>query len=198
MRLRSLASVTAFALIGCNARFNFDVPAGPTEAGVANCAEQCKVVWGQSCAPEWNVCVECNQDSDCTADPNRPRCSADRRCVQCKTNNDCPAGNLCVATNYECRPACNIGASDDVCASIENDWCGVLGVCAECDRDIECVNSGHGNRCLDCGYCVQCRLDADCHGVTPKCDPVIHQCVECSDGRNCPSGCCDQSTHQCY
>ena len=191
-----LAFIGLAMIAGCNARFDFDVPIEASEAGPSDCSDKC-AQWSQQCAPDWKVCVECNQDSDCSIDPSRTRCSMDHRCVQCKTNVDCPSGGLCVATNYECRQACASSTSDDVCES-DNQRCGLLGVCVECVRDQECSSSSRGSRCLDCGYCAACRFNSDCSGATPICDPLLHRCVECSDGRNCASGCCDQSTHQCY
>ena len=200
MTYSRLAHISLLVFCGCNPRFAFDVPGevmeAGAEAGTVDCTDQC-ATWGQQCAPEWHVCVECNQDLDCTNNPSLTRCSADHRCVQCKTNLDCGAGSLCVATNYECRTACVSGMGDDVCGA-DDERCGSLGVCAECDRDVECTNMGRGTRCLDNGICVACRFDSDCSGSTHVCDSVLHQCVECSDGRNCSSGACNQVTHHCY
>ncbi len=187
----------ALLLLSCDRRFEFD---RPLVSDFAACEERC-VQWDQHCASgDWQdtlICVECNDDHACT-DPSRPRCSVEHRCVECAVSKDCQrfgSGYECVSPDSRCAPTCSYTTNDDdgTCnqAGLH---CGDLGVCGECEHDFECS----GGRCLACGYCAQCRTNADCSGNTPVCDPVIHGCVECSDGRQCSSGCCNLETHQCF
>lgn len=190
---------------GCNPSFEFDVPGAGRSAGVGGsdagtyeeCAARC-ATWGQFCAPEWLVCVECNTDGDCTG-PGKRRCWVeDHRCVECATDTDCATGQHCVSQTGECRTACNYASTDDQCGSA-GEWCSDSNVCQSCDNDQECTSSNLGKRCLPgCGYCVACLTDLDCAGTGLKCDTVVHSCVVCRDGRDCGSGCCDIAINTCY
>ena len=169
MKHASLAVLIGLTVvIGCNPRFDFDVP---FEAGTLSCTDKC-AQWHQVCEDNWQVCVECNVNNDCMGNANGSRCSITHRCVQ--TSND-----------------------DDVCGS-DGQKCGTQGNCLECSIEDDC--SVRGEHCLSsCGYCVECRYDSDCMNRSDfLCDPVLHQCVSCTDGRYCSSGCCDLSAHQCY
>jgi hypothetical protein len=190
---RLAVSIGFAAVIGCNARFDFDVP---FEAGALSCTDKC-AQWHQLCAENWQVCVECNVDNDCTGNANGSRCSSSHRCVHCIDNTDCPLGS-CVTAINDCQQACSQASNDDVCDT-DGQKCGTQGNCLECNGDDDCKESGRGAHCLSCGYCAGCTSNADClNGSAPLCDLVLRQCVACIDGRNCSSGCCDLSTHQCY
>ncbi len=213
MNLRVLCHIhvaLCLAATGCNQNFSFDVhepveagsgspsarDSGSSDAGL-ECAAQCSK-WQQVCAPDWGVCVECNFDADCQA-VGKKRCWAeDHRCVDCATDRDCNAGQQhCVSQTGECRTACTYGSGDDACESVGG-RCSDLNICMSCDRDVECSSTGRGKRCLPGSlYCVACVTDADCSGGL-KCDTVTHACMQCKDGRDCASGCCDYATHQCY
>ena len=208
-RISVVAIEAAVLACGCNPQFDFDVPDGGKMSsaggttGVADpvAFEQCNTrcsVWGQVCAPEWMVCVECNEDKNCTVS-GKPRCWVeDHRCVECATDTDCGTGQHCVSQTGECRPACNFTSTDDICSS-DGDKCGDSNVCISCNQDQECTTTNRGKRCLPgCGYCVACLTDADCGGTTPRCDTVDHMCVTCKDGRDCASHCCDTGDHTCY
>ena len=204
--------VGCWAIVSCNQKFSFDVHE-PIEAGGGNtstrdaeaydrdaeaaCTASC-AKWNQVCDWDWQVCVECNDNSDCQAIGKKRCWVEDHRCVDCATDNDCIAGQQhCVSQTGECRPACTYGAGDDVCEP-DGTHCSDLNVCLSCDRDIECSSTGRGKRCLPgSGYCVACVSDADCTGGQ-KCDTVNHTCVACKDGRDCASGCCNYAHHQCY
>lgn len=202
---------------GCNQRFAFDVngsdvqtadgssnngdvvdsSASPDSGTYAQCDSRC-ATWGQVCASEWSVCVECNADTDCKGTGKRRCWVEDHRCVACATDTDCGAGQHCVSQTGECRTACNYAGSDDAC-DIEGARCSDSYVCLLCDRDVECTATGRGNRCLPgAGYCVACVVDSDCNSPTSKCDTVTHACVLCKDGRDCSSGCCDFANHKCF
>jgi hypothetical protein len=191
----------------CNPNFEFDVPdagliaaagGGQDDAGTyEDCVARC-ATWGQFCAADWGVCVECNTDADCTGAGKRRCWAEDHRCVACATDTDCATGQHCVSQTGECRTACIYSSSDDSCAT-DGEWCGDSNVCMSCDRDVECVTSNRGKRCLPgCGYCVGCLSDLDCADTGLKCDSVTHTCVACRDGRDCASGCCNIANHSCY
>jgi len=191
--VRLAVSIGFAAVIGCNARFDFDVP---FEAGALSCTDKC-AQWNQLCADNWQVCVECNADNDCTGNANGSRCSSAHRCVQCINDKDCPQGSCATAINV-CQAACNQSSDDNVCETA-GEKCGTQGNCLECNGNDDCKDSGRGALCLSCGYCAGCTSNSDClNGSAPLCDLVLRKCVACIDGRNCSSGCCDLYTHQCY
>jgi hypothetical protein len=198
--------VCLVSVIGsCNPNFAFDpssTGAMGGDSGVVDggtyeqCAARC-ATWGQVCAPEWLVCVECNADSDCSGAGRRRCWVEDHRCVACATDTDCAAGQHCVSQTGECRTACTYASADDACTGL-GEQCGDSNVCLSCDDDQECTSTNRGRHCLPgCGYCVVCLTNSDCDAGL-KCDSVIHTCVACRDGRDCKSGCCDVSSHTCY
>ncbi len=105
------------------------------------------------------VCGDCNDNDDCTADPDKGLCQTEaspRVCVECLSSLDCvehPDGENCNVVTKECDPGCE---SDNDCS-------------AEPVRD-RCFLPGGG-----LGSCVECLSSADCSGETPFCES--NQCT---------------------
>ena len=147
---------------------------------------------GQSCERDWLRCVECNDNDDCRHNGRPPYCY-EHRCIQCLSNGDCPGSEPRTCVFGECRPGCD---SPDDCTSVGAKDCHDR-VCCSCYNDNDCPASAAKHCLLPGWYCVACTDDTQCGGATPRCHPSTHTCVACRDGRDCPSGCCDTTTHTC-
>ena len=154
------------------------------------------------------VTPECTDDTDCT-DPNRPICRPNFDvCVQCVEDTDCGAGEVC--NNLVCElPAGNCQIDDDcsgstpVCDQGNN-------VCVECLVPNDC---GQGETCIDneCETLATsgCSDDTDCNGVVapdprPNCNVLTGKCAQCFDDADCSGGdvclfggCVDPNTTTC-
>jgi hypothetical protein len=221
-RTRWLVTLSAVAIVfACDQRFVFDSPtfaasdgsagvAGtsnqkgtPDAAGAAACAGGC-ANWGQVCAPDWQICVECNADSDCQG--TRATCGHGallHRCVECRGDDEsaCAWGTKCDDPTGRCVDACH----EDDDGTIDDHFCptgsicaGSAGICASCADDSSCENSPAGPRCHPTlRECTGCAHVTDCKAPKAFCDPTILACVGCRDGRDCSSGVCDAVTHAC-
>jgi hypothetical protein len=173
-------------------------------AAVPVCTGHC-ADWNLRCASEWQACVECNVDEDCSG--TRARCGTGalaHRCVECRSDGDptCPAGTKCEVTTGRCLAACHM--DDD--GRLDNDSCSTgttctsaTGFCASCGYDSNCNASSAGSYCHPrMLQCVSCTADTNCTSSLGYCDPTLLICVACRDGRDCASGACDTDTHHCY
>ena len=124
----------------------------------------------------------------------------------CVTNQQCPAGEQCVAGT--CVSTSPLGCkNDDACALGE--FCDPSdGVCKEkavvgCATDIECPRDQRCNTLT--GVCIDgrrsCRDDSNCQQLGMVCEPTLQQCVDCYEPGQCASpavcidyACVDQST----
>lgn len=168
------------------------------ENGCAHCAD-----FGLKCATEWESCVECVDNDDCTT-AERPYCDPElHRCAPCNADNDgCDAGYTCDGWSHTCVRTCDTGSepgldcdggprmcktsrnecivctdSDD-CHDPSHPYCAWGGVaCAECANDGNCANGWH---CDQLSWtCVACRDSMDC-AVGSVCDPIAQTCVDAS------------------
>lgn len=171
---------------------------GPsTSACAANCA-----AIGLKCASDWRTCVECNADTDCGT--SRPYCGTKgplaHRCLECN-GATCPWGSSCDSLSGRCIRACHVeddGAVDDHFCQNGTTCSSSTGFCAECETDANCAGSSSGSYCAASSrQCVGCTSDAQCTTAARHCDPALSTCVACRDSRDCPSGMCDATSHQC-
>lgn len=131
-------------------------------SGLTNvCVNDAEAAFGQTCdfngvgiCDGMGTCGECNENADCTEDPDKLLCQTEespRVCVECLSSLDCvddPDGENCNIVTKECDEGCE---SDNDCSS-------------EPVRD-RCFLPGGG-----LGSCVECLTSADCSGDTPFCE----------------------------
>jgi len=153
------------------------------------CAERSHCAAGQSCALPAGVCVQSCSPSSCP--PSAPVCDASSGlCEPCNRDDQCGAGRYCDGASgrcIECRqagdcrdpelPFCDLGTGrcvectqDGHCEEDDEQCSLALGECA-----VRCQEEGEGDDegeegcpdddpiCdLSSGFCVECRVDADC------------------------------------
>lgn len=165
-------------------------------------------------------CVECVQDSDCSA--AAPHCVVGT-CAACGPAatakeagvSDCPvAAPACWASDNGCHPACGDGVTCPPGTSCDK----ASGACVGCSADADCA-SGVGaldrRKCVTCnsdatcagarprcrlltGTCEACISNGDCGRTSPICDPATLTCrVGCSSNAQCPGQQCDTATARC-
>jgi hypothetical protein len=174
-----------------------DPPAtgGNDSYGEVDCQTFCFSL-GQRCHKNTQKCVECVDDDEC--EPRGLLCDrASNRCVQCTGDFACPTGTSCDGWSAQCLERCDTD---------ENRECSAASMmcdedrCVSCREDADCADSGDRPYCLNGGArCVECASDDHCWSEKPNCDPVLFECVECADSRQCPdSMVCDPKSHLCY
>lgn len=191
------AALVLTLALGCNERFEFDVPPPEAAAGAGGspasigCGDRPACPEGLHCVG--GRCLECGVDGDC-ATGERTRCDPQRnRCVECLGAPDCPSGFACDARANRCLQSCS---EDSPCPRTAHGCDDDRGVCYQCDEDYECAGSAAGPRCaVDGSSCAACRTEQDCAGR--HCDVLTGKCVECRDGLDCASDLCDPSTLAC-
>ncbi|HTQ42607.1 MAG TPA: hypothetical protein VMI75_07590 [Polyangiaceae bacterium] len=158
----------------------------------------------------------CGSNADCVQSPGKV-CSQGA-CVACVNDTTCSAPT----------PRCDVGTSTCVACLASTDCmpgyvCGTNDTCQQgCSASQPCPT---GQVC-NAGGCVQCVMDSDCGGATPRCDTKSNTCVQClqtmdncgtgqfCSGTTCTAGCknngdcaagdagasaplCDVSHHEC-
>lgn len=170
---------------------------------VGECNHHC-ASHGVVCATEWLTCAECSADADCTR-VSRRRCDVVlHRCFECGVDQDCATGSVCDKSSRHCVVQCGDGVVT-TSGSDDSDVCPTATTCNEpiercvsCATNGDCATSSQGKYCqLSMLSCVGCLTDANCAGSTPYCDPVEFSCVACRDARDCTSGACNPTSHQC-
>jgi len=139
--------------------------------------------------------------------------SCEKPCLQA----GCPAGQTCDTASGECVAQLEIC---DVC--IKDDECGYGARCAVVGNNKVCVPEClTGGACASGGTCTSvqgvdvcmpagsvccfgegcpsgCQSSQDCGGLTPVCDTLTGECVECSNSSQCPGGgFCNTETNTC-
>ncbi len=174
---------------------------GGCAAGCSPTEDRCGP--NQVCAPGVG-CVECAVDAQCGVG-------------QVCTNNVCAAG--CSAMNPTCPPGLVCNTVAGVCVEcLDNTQCPgapltvcnpATSTCVQCASNTDCTDPSRPicqpttNTCVGClvngdcpsgvchqNQCVQCTSDAQCGGLTPRCDQGTNRCVACLPGAtdNCPTG----------
>lgn len=125
-------------------------------------------------------CLEhCNDDSDCTNEPNLVCDTSEvpHVCVQCVGDDDCLDNEVCDTDTRTC-----VGClDDDDCP--ENQVCDPESqACVECtpEKIDECIDNENGMECIEGGICG-CDGEEDC-APEQRCDLSIGQCVPDDEG----------------
>ncbi|MFZ5890888.1 MAG: hypothetical protein ACOY0T_07550 [Myxococcota bacterium] len=213
--LGSALVCAAFAGSSCDGRLDFESNTGGSAgtgqwidiaswggaaAAFITCVDQCGK-YRLACSPLTNTCVECWERASCdfAVQDDRQTCSYDlrNRCVRCVEDYQCPDRYECTDAHV-CAPRCD---DDHDCESLgPNAWCNSQrDICERC-REGDCASTPNTPYCRGAGVgCVACLNDSHCANSTRKvCDPVLNECVECADSRNCmPGQQCDPRTHTC-
>ncbi len=133
----------------------------------------------------------CGSNADCVNSPGKV-CGGGA-CVACIDDTTCAAPTpKCDTTTNTCV-AC-LAPGDCMAGFV----CTTSDTCAEgCSATQPCP----GGQVCNAGGCVQCAMDSDCSGATPRCDTMTNTCVQClpaSDncglglyctGTTCAGGC---------
>jgi len=108
-------------------------------------------------------CLQCRTDADCPA--SAPRCNHFNECVPCLKDSDCGAGWVCNPDALDARPV-------------------QLGCIPDCRVDGGTVC--YGTRCDPAtGRCSSgCSTDSDCPTASPTC--VDGGCIQCAQASDCP------------
>lgn len=157
---------------------------------VCNVSGQCQAgcdgtscTMGLVCNADAGACVGCLTNANC-ATAQLPLCNpATQTCVGCLSATDChdPLHPVCDPTSNSCV-AC---ITDANCPA--GQVCNATSCVPGCTATHGCPT---GAVCGPRGTCVQCAGDADCSGLTPRCDTGTNHCVACLPGANdnCPMG----------
>ncbi|HTQ04009.1 MAG TPA: hypothetical protein VMI54_09135 [Polyangiaceae bacterium] len=223
MRRAWLGAALALALpAACDSAFSFDREgatagsggAAPMSSGVAGYdettedeaaggardAENCAhcADYGLKCATEWEACVECLTDDDCSS--SLPYCDpALHRCLPCNTSSGCDANCVCDGWSHACMRTCDTQSEPgDDCDGAPRMCDARRNVCVVCHDDDDCQADPTKPHCAPGGAaCAECASDRDC-GAGLHCDPLIFSCVSCRDSRDCALGAvCDSTAHLC-
>jgi hypothetical protein len=137
------------------------------------------------CDPDLNACVvgdagvppQCDEDSDCTTEPNRPQC-VDQFCVPCEVSSDCSvSAPVCEMPGLPCTGC----SGDGDCSTLypQTPHCETgSGACVGCRDDLDCTEAGKpicGNDLI----CHPCISDADCDSTV--CDEPNGACIDADD-----------------
>jgi hypothetical protein len=146
------------------------------------------------CDTSSGQCVACVADDQCGG--NYPVCdTALNQCVQCGVDADCHGGR-CEGTTHRCIASC---ADGGLCP--RGLACDQASDCIDCLGDSYCSSNPRGFYVCDpdTHQCVQCTDDRDCYGgSTPQCDRPLGRCVECLTSSGCqPRELCDPQSHSC-
>jgi len=216
--------VALLFLLGCNHRFEFDVPrdggedhaeadddTSPPDGSAAgeDDSESDDEVEGPRThdCDEDEECLWANLHCDlltrvcveCVVDDDcggsKPYCDRSlHRCVECAVDQNCDDGFVCDGVVRRCQQRCD---DDNDCPAQSHGCDERRRVCIACDADIECRGNAAGAVCgIGGDGCVQCRRDDQCEGTL--CDVLSGQCVECRDTRDCAaSSACDPQSSRC-
>jgi hypothetical protein len=132
-------------------------------------------------------CDPCCSDDDCH-DAEKPYCSHYSGCVACRTASDCVDGHDCpsdcdpgltcdYATNT-CLPSCGY------CPQTSRPFCDLNRmVCVECRSNADCHGIQHCSPAGECGECFN-RTDP-CPPDRPICHPEALDCEACTSDDEC-------------
>ena len=215
-------AVLALLVAGaCDGEFRFDQPtgaslgtggAGSTSSGVAgydeaaeegfggardadNCAHCAD--FGLKCATEWESCVECIDDDDCSA--SLPYCDPQmHRCLPCNTIDGCATGNVCDGWSHACMRTCATESDPDLDCDGGPSMCDQKrNVCVACLHDSDCHDPALPYCAPGGALCAECASDRNCSPGW-HCDQLSFTCVVCRDSRDCPNDdVCDPTSHAC-
>jgi Cys-rich repeat protein len=120
------------------------------------------------------ACRAC-ADGECTAPTSRCVTSGAARgaCVECIDSRDC--------ANDPARPICSNNA------------------CGPCTQGAECSLKSTSTPACAGGRCVQCSVDGDCMGTSPRCNTTSHLCQSCTKNADCSGNTplCDTTKGMC-
>jgi hypothetical protein len=176
------------------------LPIGGTGSiGNLDCPTFCYEL-GQRCQRNSQKCVECVDDDEC--EPRGLLCDRSiNRCVQCTGDFACPGDEKCDGWSRRCVEPCATELQPEQECREEWTMCDARSErCVMCFGDEDCAATGDRPYCLNGGArCVQCVSDEHCWREKPNCDPVLFECVQCADSRDCDLPMvCDQDSHTCY
>jgi hypothetical protein len=124
--------------------------------------------------------VACESDKECTGYDLLCDTAQDK-CVQCFSGDDCKLAQNCVSGMCRARTSCEDSrdcTSDEVCNE-------PVGICVECMANRDCAT---GEKCVDqaCVGAQVCEFTSDCDDGL-LCDVDAGMCVTCRDDDDCPS-----------
>jgi len=134
--------------------------------------------------------IPCTNNADCEAASIRDwlYCGSIEYCVQCTQNSHCTAGPDTTAICLSER--CNGCATDADCLVTDSLRRCDQGRCRTCLIDDDCPQGpGNTGKCIYF-QCIRCDVDNDCvaAGMGAGCDPVMSLCFDCYDDRDCSAG----------
>jgi len=150
---------------------------------------------GRRCDMQNMVCVDCEQDADCTADPVNNNCDTHAHsCVDCVTNSGCadqPVNKTCDPTMLRC-----VDCLDDIdCNEAGKPACDKANrVCVGCTSNSNCTTGPNQTCDVPNRTCVDCLDDSGCSGATSRCAVEEQKCVACLTGAHCASDHCVAQT----
>jgi hypothetical protein len=156
----------------------------------ANCVNDADCP-GRRCDMLNMVCVDCEQDVDCTTDPVNNACDTRKHsCVDCVNDSGC----MDQTVNKTCDKdmmACVDCLDDKDCNEPGKTACDKPNrVCVGCTVNANCTIAPNQTCDVPNQTCVDCIDDSGCSGATPRCAMAEQKCVACLDGPDCASGHC--------
>lgn len=148
---------------------------------------------GQVCDPKTETCVVgCKTDSDCMG--GNTHCDMNtQQCVGCLSNDDCPAGAVCVGDS--CVPGCAPGhdceAGFTCCGSVCADLTADVTHCGDCG--VACPAVANGTPACTAGMCT-----ANCIGAYANCNGDLADGCEQNTIQDGACTCTPGSTQACY
>lgn len=210
--IRIVVTMAPASLLGCNERFEFDVP--PPDAGeatgdasgdgdVGSDVSTDTTTSTTGAAPDAGPGSACTADSDCRIASLYCHPTLGR-CVECFDDQDCSTADAthCDAELFRCVSCTQDAhcAEGSRCDGVERrcaQSCATTqdcvdahacknGLCVACDRDVECRESDASRPvCSASGLdCVSCREDAQCPQLE-FCDVLSGRCVACLSSADC-------------
>jgi hypothetical protein len=197
-------------LVGCNERFDFDIPDAGTGTGGDAADAQVASTGGTGIAQVTSTggTGTAQVTSGGGTGGTRPGCMNDSDCVLAALQCD-PTGSRCVecTTDADCSraeaPRCDgqlqrcVGCVGDADCSAGWECDALERRCAQtCEALAECAGEAHA--CLD-GRCLACDRDVECRDVEGTvCSSSGLACVGCRDDAQCPTDLsCDVVTGRC-
>jgi hypothetical protein len=128
---------------------------------------ECTADVSSRCNPVSHLCVGCTENSQCEGES---LCDIDRGgvCVQCLSGADCPSAfPACETTTGSCKEC----LTDAQCPLANRARCETVAgnaqfTCVECTGDGDCTNPG-ASRCVG-NACVACQGNEDCSHLDPN------------------------------
>lgn len=145
-----------------------------------------------TCPPQAIERCLCDSQNPCTEPCTEcinnicvPRCAPEDcingRCVDCKSNSDCPCNQVCTPSGCACPPNTSLNPITKCCDECATDRdCGPCAECVNINGAMTCVPIKCPDGVCDptTGNCVECLTSGDCANKDCKqCDPVLKRCV---------------------